>query len=299
MRGAAHLLPGVPIPVELAGLPRMSPAADRAGTARRSGRTTVATCRSLPAPPERPRWWRPERAPLAHFLDWYPATFGLGPTDRFAILSGVGYDPLLRDVFDAAHRSARRLYVPAGDLPRDPVRLAGLADASSASPWLHLTPAARPGCSPRCRRRAARAAAGARRRPAHLRRRGRAAPLAPAARLVNIYGTTETPQAQALDEIPGAVGHGAEPVPVGHGASTARELLGGSAGRATGRRSGSSARWWSAAATSPTGTSIAELTRRRSPPSRTAVACYSHRRPRPPTTPTARCVLRRAGATTR
>jgi hypothetical protein len=38
-------------------------------------------------------------APLAHFLNWYRATFGLGPEDRFPLLGNVAHDPLLREVF--------------------------------------------------------------------------------------------------------------------------------------------------------------------------------------------------------
>src|SRR5262249_21293550 len=45
-----------------------------------------------------PRGVMGAEAPVAHFLDWYTATFGVGPDDRFAMLSGISHDPLLRDV---------------------------------------------------------------------------------------------------------------------------------------------------------------------------------------------------------
>jgi amino acid adenylation domain-containing protein len=38
-------------------------------------------------------------APLSHFVTWQAATFALGPTDRFTLLSGLSHDPLMRDVF--------------------------------------------------------------------------------------------------------------------------------------------------------------------------------------------------------
>jgi len=38
-------------------------------------------------------------APLSHFVAWQETTFGLGPADRFTLLSGLSHDPLMRDVF--------------------------------------------------------------------------------------------------------------------------------------------------------------------------------------------------------
>ncbi len=37
--------------------------------------------------------------PLSHFLQWHIKTFDLKETDRFAMLSGISHDPLLRDIF--------------------------------------------------------------------------------------------------------------------------------------------------------------------------------------------------------
>ena len=36
-----------------------------------------------------------------HFFEWHAATSGLGAADRFAALSGLAHDPLLRDVLGA------------------------------------------------------------------------------------------------------------------------------------------------------------------------------------------------------
>lgn len=40
-------------------------------------------------------------APILNFLDWYGAAFALTHEDKFSMLSGLGYDPLIRDVFTA------------------------------------------------------------------------------------------------------------------------------------------------------------------------------------------------------
>jgi len=40
-------------------------------------------------------------AAILNFLDWYGAAFALNHEDKFSMLSGLGYDPLIRDVFTA------------------------------------------------------------------------------------------------------------------------------------------------------------------------------------------------------
>ncbi|HEY6925910.1 MAG TPA: AMP-binding protein, partial [Steroidobacteraceae bacterium] len=37
--------------------------------------------------------------PVVNFIDWYRRTFALCAMDKFSMLSGLGYDPLIRDVF--------------------------------------------------------------------------------------------------------------------------------------------------------------------------------------------------------
>ncbi|MDA0638587.1 condensation domain-containing protein, partial [Nonomuraea sp. MCN248] len=163
----------------------------------------------------------PER-PLARFLDWYPRAYGLTGDDRFALLAGLAHDPLLRDAFTPLVLGAT-LHVPVPDRVRDPARLAG---------WLrerritvaHLTP----------QLAALIAAAGVELADLRLVLFGgdrlthadaaRLRRAAPNARLVNTYGTTETPQAQALYEIADPADHG-DPVPVGHGVDGAELLV--------------------------------------------------------------------------
>ncbi|MGK5628107.1 amino acid adenylation domain-containing protein [Streptomyces sp. URMC 123] len=133
-------------------------------------------------------------APVAHFLDWYTDTFGLTADDRFAAVSGLGHDPLLRDLFAPLWVGAS-VHVPGLD-PRDAAGL-GRWLADEEITVLHLTPglgdaladAAPAGGWPRLRQ------AGFGGEPLGRHTAAAWAGLAPAARLLNLYGATETPQA--------------------------------------------------------------------------------------------------------
>ncbi|MFG3289587.1 amino acid adenylation domain-containing protein [Streptomyces sp. NPDC048179] len=159
--------------------------------------------------------------PLVHFLDWYTRAFDIGPDDRFAVLSGLGHDPFLRDVLTPLWAGGAAVF-PAPDV-RDTAALAGWL-AEAAPTVAHLTPA--------LGRALADQADGTAGWPA-LRLAGfggdtltgrtlRAwARLAPGADLLNLYGATETPQAVSVhlahragtpaDTLP------AGPVPLGPG----------------------------------------------------------------------------------
>ncbi|WP_328318524.1 non-ribosomal peptide synthetase [Streptomyces sp. NBC_00388] len=138
---------------------------------------------------------------VEHFLDWYTDTFALGGEDRVAVLSGLGHDPLLRDVF-----------VPlwAGGSAVFPKTATG--EAAAVARWLadeavtvvHLSPGLGDALSD--------AAGGGTPEGAWPALRlvgfgGEAlgwhtvdawAAHAPRARLLNLYGTTETPQAVSV-----------------------------------------------------------------------------------------------------
>ncbi|WP_412538156.1 amino acid adenylation domain-containing protein [Longispora sp. K20-0274] len=218
--------PGVTVPAELAGLPVLE----------------VGAAGVDPVPVERgylsftsgttgePKAVLTGERPLAHFLDWYPATFDLRSDDRFALLAGVAHDPLLRDVFTPLALGAT-LHVPSGDLPRDPVRLAGWLAAEGIT-VVHLTPplarvlAAVPGATAPALRLVACGGDQLTYADVALLRR-----FAPAARVVNLYGTTETPQAQGFHR-PTADGQG--PVPVGRGIDGAQLLIRGPGGQPAG-----------------------------------------------------------------
>ena len=173
--------------------------------------------------------------PLVHFLNWYRKTFGLDRDARFAMLSGLPHDPLLRDMFTPLSCGGT-LLVPAAELLKDPTGLlTWLADRSATV--MHVTP--------QLVRMMAAVADGALALES-LRlvavggdqlTEGDAAALrqiAPRARLLNFYGTTETPQAQAYFEIANAerapdrdrlAALRSMPVPVGAGIDGAQLIV--------------------------------------------------------------------------
>jgi amino acid adenylation domain-containing protein len=180
-------------------------------------------------------------APLAHFLNWYRDTFRFGPQDRFALLGNVAHDPLLREIFTPL-TCGGTLLVPAAEVAADPLRLVSWL-ASERITVAHLTPqlgrlmTAGSGTSPALPDLRLVALAGDQLTAydlAHLRR------FAPRARLLNCYGTTETPQVQACYEMP-ATPPGPDssaepalatmPVPVGHGIDGAQLLVMSSCGK--------------------------------------------------------------------
>ncbi|MEV4548943.1 amino acid adenylation domain-containing protein [Nonomuraea wenchangensis] len=232
--GARALItcPGVPVPAELAWLPEL-PWPSETGGVTGPGRAAETLGRAKPG--ERgylaftsgttgePKPVVAAEEPLARFLDWYAAEFALTSDDRFALLAGLAHDPLLRDVWTPLALGAT-LHVPAQDRVRDPARLAAWL-RERAITVAHVTP----------QLATLIAAAGMELPDLRLVVFGgdrltfadvaRFAAVAPKARLVNAYGTTETPQAQAVHEITGQVGASGDPVPVGHGVDGAELLV--------------------------------------------------------------------------
>ncbi|MFE4449734.1 amino acid adenylation domain-containing protein [Streptomyces sp. NPDC056796] len=170
-------------------------------------------------------------APLEHFLDWYTSAFGLGSDNRFALLSGLGHDPLLRDVLTPLWVGGE-LHVPDSALLRNPASLLRWL-AQHRITVLHLTP-------PLARLLAIASADTGVRLPDVrlvcyggdvLRRPDVAsfAVVAPSARHVNFYGATETPQAMAYHEVkPGETDAGEEAgpsVPIGTGIDDVQLLV--------------------------------------------------------------------------
>ncbi|MEV4896015.1 condensation domain-containing protein, partial [Nonomuraea sp. NPDC055795] len=253
--------PGVPVPSDLAWLPnlawlpctteppkpteppgpteRADPTeppgpAERADLAERAGPAGAGP--SFPVPFEErgylsftsgttgePKPVRAAERPLARFLSWYAAEFELTSADRFALLAGLAHDPLLRDAWTPLTLGAT-LHVPAQDRVRDPARLAAWLRERAVT-VAHLTP----------QLATLIAAAGVELPDLRLVLFGgdrltyaeaaRFAAVAPKARLVNTYGTTETPQAQAVHEITGRLGGTGDPVPVGRGVDGAELLV--------------------------------------------------------------------------
>ncbi|WP_067176338.1 non-ribosomal peptide synthetase [Microtetraspora niveoalba] len=151
--------------------------------------------------------------PVAHFLDWHISAFGLTQNDRFALLSGLAYDPLLRDVFTPLHLGAT-LAIPTADTMADPALLRdwmagnGVTVAHVTPPLLRfLAEGAAPAALPELRWVFC---GGDVLTPADV---ARLRVIAPSARCVSFYGATETPQAMTWAEVSPTEVH--TPVPLG------------------------------------------------------------------------------------
>jgi amino acid adenylation domain-containing protein len=179
-------------------------------------------------------------APLVHFLNWYRSEFALGPSDRFALLGGLAHDPLLRDMFTPL-TSGATLLVPGPAQLGDPSRLLSwLADrhvtVAHFTPQLVRMMAAGSDGSPVLEALRLVAVAGDQLTTDDV---TALRTLAPRARVLNFYGTTETPQAHAFFEVRMPQGQlapasqGAMPVPVGEGIDGVQLLVMSDCGRPT------------------------------------------------------------------
>lgn len=214
----------------------------------------------------RPKGILGEHGPLVRFVDWHRRTFGLDETDRFALLSGLAHDPLLRDVFTPLALGAL-LCVPDPAAMTSPHRLRTWL-AESGVTVVHLTPAlglalaetagladggiggggARAGGDRVGVDRDGMDAAGGAALPAlrHAFFAGdtltrdvaaRWRRLAPSARVVNFYGATETPQAVAFAVVADPAAGGPPPapiVPIGRGIDGMQLLVLDATGRQAG-----------------------------------------------------------------
>jgi amino acid adenylation domain-containing protein len=77
--------------------------------------------------------------PITHFLPWQREAFGLMQTDRFALLSGLAYNHLHRDIFTALYLGAT-LHIPKPQIARSPEQLADWLQHNEIT-VVHLTPA--------------------------------------------------------------------------------------------------------------------------------------------------------------
>lgn len=155
--------------------------------------------------------------PVAHFIGWQVAQFGLQSTDRFTMLSGLSHDPLLRDLFTPLSLGAT-LCIPDPEVLESPAELLTWL-ATEQVTVCHLTPAlgqmlvagrALTDTSLPTLRWAF--FGGDRLHRQDLRELSR---LAPQVRSVNFYGATETPQVMSWFEP--SENETAESIPVGHG----------------------------------------------------------------------------------
>jgi len=148
--------------------------------------------------------------PVVRFLGWQARAFGLGPQDRFALLAGLGHDPMLRDLF-APLSCGGSLYVPTQTTRDDPRLLASFLNSHRVT-VLHITPPL-----------AANLTAVGEKLPAvrlifcggdrlSPEQAQRLLDVAPNTRLVNGYGLTETPQIIVCHEVERGVSLASIPV---------------------------------------------------------------------------------------
>ena len=89
--------------------------------------------------------------PITHFLPWQRESFELAETDRFALLSGLAYNHLHRDIFTALYLGAM-LCVPEPQVARSPEQLTEWLQQNEIT-ILHLHRLWGSCCRPQARRR--------------------------------------------------------------------------------------------------------------------------------------------------
>ncbi|HST65332.1 MAG TPA: AMP-binding protein, partial [Mycobacteriales bacterium] len=149
---------------------------------------------------------------LVHFLRWQRGTYGVGPDDRCAQVTGLSFDVVLRDLL-LAPVSGATLVVPADAEAAAPARFAGWlgerrvtvlhAVPTLLEAWLAETPPGTP--APRLRLTFA---AGEPLTAATATRWREAA----GGRVVNLYGPTETTLAKLAYDVPDRPAPGVQPV---------------------------------------------------------------------------------------
>ncbi|GAA2109262.1 amino acid adenylation domain-containing protein [Streptomyces synnematoformans] len=149
-------------------------------------------------------------APLTHFFDRQAREFGLGPGDRWSALGGLGHDPFLREALGPLTLGGT-VCVPDEEQARSPERLVRWLLRQQVT-VAHLTPGlgelvARPGRELPDLRYVF--FGGDRLTARHVEDLP-----APNAEFVNLYGTTETPQAVSWHRVPRPP---RDPIPVGTG----------------------------------------------------------------------------------
>jgi len=164
-------------------------------------------------------------APLVHFIGWHVRQHGFSQDDCFSLLSGLGHDPVYRDVFTPLSIGAK-VAIPAQSTLIDPAALAAWLHEQRVS-VIHLTPPLG-----KLIETGARLAGlqldylrylfwGGEALGSAL--YGQVREIAPKATSVNFYGTTETPQAMAFHAIDPATDNSR--IPLGKGIDGAQLLV--------------------------------------------------------------------------
>ena len=161
--------------------------------------------------------------PLAYLLDWYVDSFEVTERDHFSLLSGLAHDPLLRDIFVPLSVGAT-LHIPDPELMQSPPSLRQWMQNAGLT-VCHLTPSMaqlvgmNADDSAACQSLRLMLFSGERLTAEHL---GLMSAFAPAAALINCYGTTETPQIHSWHRL---VSTQAAVLPVGQGTPCSQLLI--------------------------------------------------------------------------
>ncbi|MBV6824622.1 amino acid adenylation domain-containing protein [Pseudomonas sp. PD9R] len=164
-------------------------------------------------------------APLVHFVEWHVRQHALSKDDRFSLLSGLGHDPVYRDVFTPLSIGAK-VVVPAQTTVIDPGALAAWLHQHAIS-IIHLTPPLGKLIETGAKISGSRFHAlrylfwGGDALSNTLYEQIRV--IAPNATSVNFYGTTETPQAMAYYQVDPDANNAR--IPLGKGIEGAQLLL--------------------------------------------------------------------------
>ncbi|HEY1013175.1 MAG TPA: amino acid adenylation domain-containing protein, partial [Herpetosiphonaceae bacterium] len=193
-----------------------------------------------------PKGVRGRHGPLTHFTPWQQAAFGLGSADRFSMLSGIAHDPLHRDIFTPLQLGAA-ICIPDPEIIGNPGALARwMADAGVTI--AHLTPALGqlmseidPADPPAAYQNQALRYAFVVGDVLTVRDVYRLRQVAPAVKVVNFYGSTETQRAVGYFIVPEAMiaGNPAEQrhkeiIPLGQGIADVQLLVLNGAGQRAG-----------------------------------------------------------------
>jgi amino acid adenylation domain-containing protein len=168
-----------------------------------------------------------EHRPLSHFLAWHGAKFGLSAESRFSVLSGLGHDPLLRDIMAPLYVGATACFPQADAFDRPDLLRAWLREEEITA--AHITPAMATLITTSLATGALLALRnvflGGELLNEELVRQISAA--VPNARIVNFYGATETPQAMAWYEVSRNTETPGYPrgIPIGRGIDGVQMLL--------------------------------------------------------------------------
>ncbi len=174
----------------------------------------------------KPKCIKTSHAPLNHFVEFYEREFTPGASDKFSMLSGVGHDPFLRDLFVPLSIGAE-ICIPPEQSIRNPYHLYTWLKESEIN-YIHGTPQlsklieAGKGDNDALNSLKYFFCGGDILRASHARSIFR---IFPNAQLVNFYGATETPQAMGFYRVNRDDINSDQPIPLGKGIDDVELLI--------------------------------------------------------------------------